>query len=52
MIQSIKQFFQYYKVAEGKAENEYALDGKILEREEAIDIIQETHTVWASKYKK
>lgn len=45
-LNSVINWFRCYKTAEGKKENKFALDGRILEKKEAIDIIFNTHKLW------
>ena len=45
-LNSVINWFRCYKTAEGKKENKFALNGKILEKKEAIDIIFNTHKLW------
>jgi len=46
VVSSVKDFFRLYKVAEGKARNEFLNDGIPLGREEALGIIREMHEHW------
>ena len=45
-LESVINWFRCYKTAEGKKENKFALNGKILETKEAIKVIFNTHKSW------
>lgn len=43
MLEQIKEWFRVYKVAEGKQENEFALEGLFQDKEFAKGIIEECY---------
>ena len=45
-LESVINWFRCYKTVEGKKENKFALNGKILEKKEAIKVIFDTHKLW------
>lgn len=45
-LESVINWFRCYKTAEGKKENKFAMNGKILEKKEAINVIFDTHNSW------
>ena len=45
-LDSIRDWFRYYKVAEGKSESQFAFQGKFQDQEYAMRIIEETHQQW------
>lgn len=45
-LESVINWFRCYKTAEGKKENKFALNGKILEKKESIKVIFDTHKSW------
>ncbi|KAF2076134.1 hypothetical protein CYY_002541 [Polysphondylium violaceum] len=50
-VQAIKDWYQYYKVSEGKEANKYALDGVPVEYKQTHSIIQTTHDHWSKLIK-
>jgi inorganic pyrophosphatase len=49
-VEQVIHWFRTYKIPEGKAENKFAFDGKVLSKSDAIDVILETHHEWKSQY--
>eukprot|EP00039_Didymoeca_costata_P033298 m.41724 g.41724 ORF g.41724 m.41724 type:complete len:936 (+) comp9804_c0_seq2:256-3063(+) len=45
-ISSLHEWFQNYKLPEGKSKNAFAFDGKPVNASYAIDVIMETHDSW------
>eukprot|EP01132_Coremiostelium_polycephalum_P004515 gene4515-5630_t len=45
-LSKIQHWYQVYKVAEGKAENKYALNGNPVDEEQTHKILQQTHKHW------
>lgn len=45
-VNGIREWFRWYKRPDGKALNEYALDGKAVNREGALKVVEETHKQW------
>lgn len=45
-LNDIKEWFIKYKTAVGKPENKIALNGKIMDADEAVKIIEKTHQYW------
>jgi len=45
---SIREWFRMYKTADGKPQNKFAFDEKILSRAEALEVIDETHHSYKS----
>jgi len=45
-IDEVREWYRVYKLAEGKAENEYAYEGRALNAEEAYRIVDLTHRQW------
>ena len=45
-LESIKKWFQTYKVADGKPENTFALEGKVLDKESTMKLINEMNRCW------
>lgn len=43
---TIREWFRNYKTTDGKPKNEFAYEEKILHKEEAERIIEETHERW------
>ena len=42
----IMDWFRFIKTFDGKKENSIAYEGKIFEKEKAIELINETHNTW------
>eukprot|EP01095_Lingulamoeba_sp_RSL-Kostka_P016672 TRINITY_DN8231_c0_g1_i1.p1 TRINITY_DN8231_c0_g1~~TRINITY_DN8231_c0_g1_i1.p1 ORF type:complete len:257 (-),score=68.01 TRINITY_DN8231_c0_g1_i1:151-921(-) len=51
IIDDIKEWYQIYKVCEGKEENSYGLNGECKNRDFAKEIIDHTHHTWINKIK-
>ncbi|EGG14608.1 hypothetical protein DFA_10866 [Cavenderia fasciculata] len=47
-VDKIRTWYKVYKVAEGKGENEYALNGQPIDHNQTIKVIEETHHAWKS----
>lgn len=45
-VDEVREWFRMYKTAEGKGENEYAYDGKAMDRDFSLNVIAETHKSW------
>lgn len=45
-IHSVREWFRLYKTAEGKPENEYAFDGKVVDAKHAMRVARRTHEHW------
>lgn len=45
-LETIYNWYRYYKTAEGKPENRFALDGRPTDKKYAIQIVEETHAAW------
>lgn len=43
---AIREWFRTYKIPEGKGENSFAFDGKWLDRDTTLKIIESTHVQW------
>lgn len=46
VLDDIYDWFKYYKVPDGKPANNFAFDGKYLNKKEALDVIYEGHVHW------
>lgn len=46
-VDSIREWFRMYKTAEGKGENSYAFDGKAMDVEYTMKVVEDTHASWA-----
>jgi hypothetical protein len=46
VLEATRRWFKYYKVPTGKPPNIFALDGKFLDREYALRVIEETRKYW------
>ena len=51
-IDEIRTWYKVYKVAEGKPENAYALDGRAVDKAYATNIIEEGHNDWVNMLSK
>lgn len=47
IVDEVREWFRVYKTAEGKGLNEYAFDGKALDRDYAMKVIASTNGSWA-----
>lgn len=47
IVGEVREWFRVYKTAEGKGLNEYAFDGKALDRDYAMKVIANTNSSWA-----
>lgn len=47
IVDNVREWFRVYKTAEGKGLNEYAFDGKALDRDFAMQVIANTNSSWA-----
>lgn len=47
IVGEVREWFRVYKTAEGKGLNEYAFDGKALDRDYAMKVIVNTNDSWA-----
>jgi len=47
IVDEVREWFRVYKTAEGKGLNEYAFDGKALDKEYALQVIANTNTSWS-----
>ena len=47
-IDEIRTWYKVYKLAEGKQENSYALDGKAVDKSYATGVIEEGHNDWVN----
>lgn len=45
---TIREWFRLYKTTDGKPKNSFGFDEKILSRNHALEIIDETHEAWKS----
>ncbi|GAM28808.1 hypothetical protein SAMD00019534_119840 [Acytostelium subglobosum LB1] len=45
-VDKVREWYKVYKVAEGKQENEYALNGQPIDHAETEGVISETHQHW------
>jgi inorganic pyrophosphatase len=43
---AIREWFRNYKVPDGKPQNSFALDERVMNRDYALKVIQETHVAW------
>lgn len=48
-IESIVEWFKFYKVPDGKPVNDFAFNGDALDVDKAVEVIEETHTFWQDK---
>lgn len=46
LLEATHCWFRDYKVPEGKSRNEFAFDGRFLDRQFALKVIAETHEMW------
>jgi inorganic pyrophosphatase len=46
LLQRIFHWFRMYKTADGKPENQFALDGQVMDSKYALDVIAKTHERW------
>lgn len=46
VISGIREWFRWYKTPDGKPLNEFGFDEKALDRDAAIEVIEETHGAW------
>lgn len=46
-IAEVRDWFRYYKTAEGKGENEYGYDGEAKDLNFALQVIEEAHQSWS-----
>jgi inorganic pyrophosphatase len=46
MLEATKSWFQNYKIPAGGKENKFSLDGKYLDRDDAVKVVQEAHRHW------
>ena len=46
VIDTVKQWFKYYKTTDGKAVNVLGFDERVLGVDEAEEVIRETHDAW------
>lgn len=49
-VDQVLHWFRTYKIAEGKSENDFAFDGKVLSVAEALSIVNETHLEWKHNF--
>ncbi|CAL1531652.1 unnamed protein product [Lymnaea stagnalis] len=47
LIRATYEWFRYYKVPDGKPENQFAFNGEAKNRDYALQVIQETHEQWS-----
>ncbi|EFA78587.1 inorganic pyrophosphatase [Heterostelium album PN500] len=45
-VEKVRHWYKVYKVAEGKGENEYALNGQPIDIKQTQSVISETHHYW------
>eukprot|EP00871_Galdieria_phlegrea_P002493 jgi/Galph1/3244/GphlegSOOS_G1907.1 len=45
-LEKVKDWFRLYKTAEGKGENRYGYEGRFLDKERALQVIEECHAAW------
>lgn len=45
-VDAVRDWFKMYKTAEGKPENVYALDGKVVDGDHAMRVARRTHQHW------
>lgn len=45
-LETIFDWFRFYKTTDGKPENTFALDGKVIDRQHTLKVIQNTHACW------
>ena len=45
-VDKLRNWFKMYKTAEGKPENVYALDGKVVDSDHALRVAKRTHQHW------
>ena len=45
-VDGIREWFRWYKRPDGKSLNEYALQGRAVDREGALEVVRETHSQW------
>lgn len=45
-ISGIREWFRWYKTPDGKPLNTFGYDGKVLDQDETIHVIEETHQYW------
>jgi inorganic pyrophosphatase len=46
LLESVFHWFKYYKTTDNKPENTFALEGRAMDRQYAIKVIEETHENW------
>jgi inorganic pyrophosphatase len=46
LADQIREWFRIYKVPEGKGENSFSFNGQWLGRDDALDVISDTHQQW------
>ena len=46
-VDSVRDFYQKYKTADGKPENEYAFGGKVISAGDAMAVVRATGEQWA-----
>ncbi|KAK9766522.1 Inorganic pyrophosphatase [Basidiobolus ranarum] len=46
LIEATREWFRIYKIPDGKAENQFAFDGEVKNKEYALDVIKDTHQAW------
>ena len=45
-VDAIREWFRTYKIPDGKPENKFGLEGRCMNAEYAMKIIDETHHAW------
>ncbi|KAJ6110155.1 inorganic pyrophosphatase [Penicillium sp. IBT 16267x] len=45
-LDSLKDWYRVYKVPEGKGENKLGMEGEVMSRQFALDLIWDFHTAW------
>ncbi len=43
---TIREWFRNYKTADGKPQNKFAFEERIVSKEKAVEAIEETHEAW------
>jgi len=48
IISGIREWFRWYKTPDGKPLNAFGFNGEALDREKALEVLEETHDAWKS----
>lgn len=46
LVTGIREWFRWYKTPDGKPLNRFGYSDRCLDREEALDVVKETHEAW------